>query len=323
MPNIVKGYTYEVRVRAKVDGIWGVFGTVCTIYLETTRLSDAYCGEEFTSTNTTIYCNGISGAEDYEFFFVDSDPFYEATRTTSDVWGTGFGYRNYLKLSNIPGLAYGQTYDVRVRAYMNGAWTTYGSICQLTLSVPLTQLRSDFCNTTQALNALIYCDLVSSVQEYEFKFERPGFSFTRTTSSVWPLVPTRNYLRINNIPGVTAGYTYNVQVRAKVGNIWGAYGTICQITIPSSKDLVISSPSQTIVDVYPNPFNSSFTLLVDDPDLESFTAEMYDLAGKLLFAKELGTNAVHSLGEELQNGAYILMVKSQNTNQTFRLIKTQ
>ena len=322
LPGIQYGYTYDVKVRAKISGVWGEYGTLCQLTLLGTKLSVGYCGSSYYTTNTTIYCNGISGVTNYEFRFVNTSAGYDQSKTTADVWGPSYGYKNYMKLFNIPSLQFGLTYSVTVRAYLNGQWIPYGDICYLTLSVSLTKLRDDFCGATGTTSTLIYCDQVLNVQEYEFWFARTGFSSTRTTSSVWPTVPTRNYMRVYQVPGVIKGYTYDVRIRAKVGGVWGDYGTTCQFIIPASKSTMPDDEINKAI-VYPNPFINTTTLLLEGGSGHLFTVLICDITGKVISNKKIFANEEYSIGSDIETGIYFVVITGDNYKETIELIKVE
>jgi hypothetical protein len=132
------GLTYTVKVRAKKNGTWSDWGSVCTLTLGGTKLRSDFCNVTIPNSNTFIYCDAISGSTNYEFRFTNTVTLAQSSKTTLAVWGGSYGNRNYLRMYYIPGLTYGSTYNVDVRAYINGAWTSYGQVCQIVFG-PLTK----------------------------------------------------------------------------------------------------------------------------------------------------------------------------------------
>jgi len=131
---LVFGNTYTVKVKAKVAGARGSYGSSCSITLSaaipTTQLVTSQCGLTFSNLSGHFFCDLVAGAQDYQWEFVN----------------VGLGY-SYAKLrgnslldmpkSWIPGLQNGITYNVRVRASVGGAWGRYGNTCIVTINTSL------------------------------------------------------------------------------------------------------------------------------------------------------------------------------------------
>ena len=123
------GTTYNVRVRAKVAGVWGSFGSTCTVTtpaLPTPQLAVASCNTTLGSNNQFIYSTRIPGAQRYQ---------YEVT--ASGFNQTGFSYwaapsSTWFSLAFVSGVQSSTTYNVRVRAKIGGTWGTYGNMCTVT-----------------------------------------------------------------------------------------------------------------------------------------------------------------------------------------------
>ncbi|OFX28278.1 MAG: hypothetical protein A2033_00395 [Bacteroidetes bacterium GWA2_31_9] len=63
--------------------------------------------------------------------FYNNTTFATTSKTTLAVFPTA-GARNYLRLRYIPGINWGTTYTVTVRAMKNGVWGSYGAECSFT-----------------------------------------------------------------------------------------------------------------------------------------------------------------------------------------------
>lgn len=294
-----------------------------TLSVPVTKLRDDFCNSSQTTTNVFIYCDGISGATDYEFNFVNSGTGFNQTKATSAVWGAAYGYRNYLRLYNIPGIQYGLTYNVKVRAKKNGVWGNWGTVCTLTLGG--TKLRSDFCNVTiPNSNTFIYCDAISGTTNYEFRFTNTTtFAQTsRTTQSVWGAsYGYRNYLRMYYIPGLAYGSTYNVDVRAYINGTWTSYGQICQIVYgPLTKDMMMETSLEPVL--YPNPFSNNVSLTIEGIPGIPCTVSVYDISGRSMGVAEVISGEEFTFGEEYQPGLYLVNIISGSFSETIRVIKT-
>jgi len=78
-----------------------------------------------------------------------------------------------------------------------------------------------------------------------------------------------------------------------------------------------------IINVYPNPFNSTFTLELPNKAIEDFTINITDMSGKVLINKQLvSANLVTVDGSNWAQGVYLVKVTGANneTNHT-KLIK--
>ena len=244
-----------------------------------TKLSSDYCDVSLSNLNTLVYCDAVTSALEYEFRFTNTVDLSVVTKKTSEVFPTSPA-RNYMRLNYVASLSIGNTYDVDVRYYKNGVWSSYGPVCQLALTVGSTKLSSAYCNTTTYdKNSFVYCDVVPNVQEYEFLFVNSGISYSQsvTTSTAWPNYGTRSYIRLAYVPGIILGYTYDVQVRAKVNNVWGEYGTSCPLTLAintsklrndfcntntSNKSLIIYCDGVSGAEDYEFNFTNTTTLAV-------------------------------------------------------------
>ena len=87
-----------------------------------TKLQDAYCNVINISPNKTLYADTMQGAEMYEFWVYNENENY-----------TLKSYDNSLALYKIHTLGSGQTYNVKVRAMKNEAWTEWGDACTINI----------------------------------------------------------------------------------------------------------------------------------------------------------------------------------------------
>ena len=102
----------------------------------------------------------------------------------------------------------------------------YFSIPAVVVDVPTTQLRGSVCNTTiGSISQNIYAMEVMNANAYKFKvvngmdmqeIERPSNQFSMAYYE-----------------GVTSNVTYEVSVAARIGETWGEYGAVCNVTTPN------------------------------------------------------------------------------------------
>ncbi len=245
-PGVTFGLTYDVSVSAFANGNWIPYGPTCQVTtgpFPTTKLTTGTsCGATISSMSALLTCDSVSAANDYEYRIVNIAQGYDHTwrRVTSST-----DYRLSWAYSSTPlvqGLPYGFTYDIQVRALVGktnllpGQWGTFGPVCQVTVTgTPQTQLTAPNCGITlSTFTQSFNCIAVAGATDYEWRVSNLALSYsqtgTRTNSST-------NY-RLDWLPGAGGGIryatTYDVEVRAKVGGVFGTYGPVCQLTTPAS-----------------------------------------------------------------------------------------
>jgi hypothetical protein len=245
-PGVTFATSYDVSVSAFVGGVWTPYGPTCVVStgpFPTTKLTAVTsCGATISSLSAQLTCDSVSGANDYEYRIVNVAQSYDHVwrRITSAT-----DYRLSWAYSSTPlvqGLQYGFTYDIQVRALVGktsllpGQWGTFGPVCQVTVTgTPQTQLTATFCGATLlAFTSPFNCIPVAGASDYEWRVSNITLGYsqtgTRTNSNT-------NY-QLNWLPGAGGGIryatTYDVEVRAKVGGVFGSYGTVCQLTTPAS-----------------------------------------------------------------------------------------
>ena len=209
----------------------------------TTKLANSYCGITITTLAQYLSAIAVSGATDYQYEVRNDGLSYLQTYTSGSS-------STVFRMSFVPGISNGNTYQVKVKAKTGGVWGPYGAACNITTNYPVqtTQLSASYCNTTvTALNQYLSATTVSSATNYRFLVTNAGLSYSQTyTSSTNSPV-----FRMSFVPGVLNGRTYSVQVAAMVGGIWGSYGNACNITV--------AIPINYTVSLIPDDCNSSVT----------------------------------------------------------------
>ncbi len=146
----------NVRVRTRVNGVYGQWGTTCRFKIDPVRAAcpltklmdipgdpNLSCGStRVWGTGNFIHARPVTGATQYQWRFrIDGESFISIRTTT-----TYFVQLNWVTLP----LQDGKTYQVEVRAYKNGAWcidaptptfcgfsnpcfTQWGTVCDLTI----------------------------------------------------------------------------------------------------------------------------------------------------------------------------------------------
>ncbi|MGD1848913.1 MAG: T9SS type A sorting domain-containing protein [Salibacteraceae bacterium] len=189
----------------------------------TTEFFPVHCGATLTTLGDYLYYQGVPGATNYR---------YQITATGfSTVFVRGFAVSN-LRMSLVPGIQLGTTYNVSIAAFVNGSWGNYGNSCAITTpsNVPATQLAPSSCNVTvSTLNQWLFCNPVQGADNYRYEV---------TNSSGFSQTYTRGYaatsFRIGFVPGISYNTTYNVRVAASLNGSFGSYGPTCTVTTPAT-----------------------------------------------------------------------------------------
>jgi subtilisin family serine protease len=236
-PAIQFGTQYQVRVRAKVGGVYGNYGSICVIGtvcnpnicgVPSTQLRTSDCGKlNFSPLTGQIIADAVAAASQYEFEFRNI--------STNALYATKLQTSNVLALNTItPSLLWNTQYNVKVRAYIAGVAGNYGNNCIIGLipdpsvnGVPNTQLATASCGAVNlALTGSISCVAVTGAGSYEWEFKNQS-----NTSVVATKTTTSTSLNLSTVTGLQWNTQYNVRVRAYIGTVAGTYNVSCLIGI--------------------------------------------------------------------------------------------
>ncbi len=203
-----------------------------------TQLTPAFCGASNMYLNQSISAVTVSGATNYEFWFVNSGLGFNQSRVKGNSIPT-------MPLGWITGLQYGNTYQVQVRAFVSGVWQAYGTVCNVSLAAvtPAPQM-ANCAYTNMTLTSYIGVIAVVGAQDYEYEVTNAvqPYSILRLRGS-----PTATIL-LSWFANLQYGRTYNVRARVKVGGVWSSYGNMCtfamQATNPATQ-LTLASCNAT------------------------------------------------------------------------------
>ncbi|MBK8368441.1 MAG: T9SS type A sorting domain-containing protein [Bacteroidetes bacterium] len=209
-PNIQFNKTYNVKVRANVGGIWGNYGSACTLTTPTalgglTELTPTFCNTSLTTLNATTRprCNSVTGATNYEWQF--SSP---TTGTILFTRQRNAPYTDFYLTSYWPGIAFSTTYNVKVRAYTNGVWGPFGNICTLTTPATasgrfsLTQSEMDDLDMKNNININAYPNPVYGALNIDFD-NIPANTSVEVYNMIGELVLKQSLTELNNIINTT------------------------------------------------------------------------------------------------------------------------
>jgi len=305
IPGLHYGTTYNVRIRVKVGGVWGAFGPMCTItispVLPVTQVAASQCGQTIADLSGNFSCDPVTGAQDYEWEFVNSSIGYSFTITRNTP-------SQFIPKTSIVGLQFNTAYNVRVRAKVDGSWAAFGPVCVLTMgNTPSTQLVASQCNQSVNLSGNFTCDAVTGATDYEWNISNAsGYNVTKMKGSYSTSMPKSMF------PGLINGVTYTVRVNAKVGGVIGTNTNTCTVTINTALMPTLSVINRNFEDgsavemndsklvVFPNPsgsagFNLSLEGLSEGP--HQALVQIYDVHGKMVWSKTLSNIE----GDQLMN----------------------
>ena len=311
--------TYSIKVAANANGVWGAYGTSCTVTtsgVALTKVTDAQCGTTLTALNSSIYYGVIYGAQAYRFEVTNG-----ASVVTYDLTNTASLF-NLTQL--VGGANYATTYSIRVASNVNGTWSNYGAACTITTPAAITKVKAQFCGTTlTTLATSIYADALIGVQGY--RFEVTDGTNVRTYDA------TSNLFNLTQLTGGTAYNTnYSIRVAVNVNGTWGAYGASCVVTTPLqqtakqvSSEVATSNETVFTVKGYPNPFNSNFNLELNSSSNDPIEISIYDIVGKLLTKDTIARDAINtaSFGDNLPSGVYNVVVNQGTELVTLKMIR--
>ncbi len=235
------------------------------------------------------------------------------------------------------GSLWGEMYSVEVATGNGmGIFGDYGSSCTVTLSgIPTTQLIASNCNIVNVSpNTNLLAAAVTSATGYRYRVNGANvnnFIVTKTMGG-----GAMRKLKMNEISGIMQGETYAVEVaiRDAAGN-WGAYGSICEITLIGAPDFVLNNDADMVeirnlshdcfgVRASLNPFTTDFSLQVFNASREELIhVQIFDLSGKLIerHAIQPMEMELSRFGSSLSAGMYVVHVRQGQNKSVFRQLK--
>ncbi len=303
--------TYSIEVAVLIGGVWQSFGAPCNVTTPgaITQVQASQCSSTLTTIGDVILANNILFAGGYQFRITNllTLASVEVPRFTRDV-----------RLNNIPGFTpeFNTTYSVEVAVRnRDGNYLPYGPACDITTpSFPTSQLQLSQCDVTISnLNTVMFADSFSGATTYRFRFVSGSFQYTFDQ-------PTRSFV-LGSVPGLVAGTTYSVQVSLEINGVFGPYGKICTVTLPSVRTDVNAIAFQ--VTASPNPFTETFMLDVKTSSEEYIQVRVYDMLGKLLEDTKVDVSSITNLevGTRFPAGVYNVIVSQGDSVKTLRVIK--
>jgi hypothetical protein len=316
VPGLQWNTDYYVSVRAYVSGAWTGYGPFCQLLgisdpaingVPNTRLRSSDCGYMSFTPSSVVTALSVAGATSYQFEFRQAGNLV-AVKTQSS------NQLNFASLST--NLAWGQNYQVSVRARIGTLWGNFSTVCNIGLipdpaisGIPPTQLVTSNCGRLNyTLSNSIAATSVSNATAYDFEFYQGGnLIAVRTTS-------TRVCALAQVSPSLQAGQTYQVRVRAKISGVTGPFGAFCTIGIISGSrtdtgEVEISETELTEDNpewnLYPNPFNESLIIEFKGAS-EQDIYRVLDIQGRVIETGNLPSSSRLNTGGDWPAGMYII-----------------
>ena len=246
--------TYDVRVKVQVDGTYGAYGSICTITtppIPSTQLEN-YCDESIPYINSYLIAESIVAAEAYRFEVTDG------TNTTVISPDAPINYIALIPVAwasysgspaSISWVDYNATVDVRVSAFIDGSWTSYGTSCSI--STPCgSKLDGNY-----EINYLYYDPILAEssscggIEDYQFRYRIGSASnsyVTATIGSESSENPSDISLFVSdfgpqsNFPSSNPyGHDFRISTRIKSAGVWGPWGVEKIVTTPSNPSVKI------------------------------------------------------------------------------------
>ncbi len=262
--------TYQVAARAKVGGVWGIFGSECSVSTASfphSELDPAQCYTTIPAMNTYIYTSSVNGATQYRFRIING----------ADVQTIDRSVRNF-NMTMLASYEYNTTYTIDVAVEFGGSWWPYSASCDITTpSLASSSIVPSQCATTLSVSsANVNANPVAGATQYRFRLVNGA-----EVQTIEKSVPVFKFTELATYSFLT---TYTIDVSIEYGGIFQPYGPACNITTPDVPTTQIqasqcgtSLPSMTTF-FYATSVSGATSYRFRIIDQEVFTAQIIDNA---------------------------------------------
>ena len=317
--------TYSVDVAVNMGSGFGPYGTVCNVTTPgapTTQLTSGSCGSSPASFATIIFANSINGSQQYRYRLINSSLSYTQTYTQTNA--------NFA-LWQFSGLQNNTTYSVDVAVNMGSGFGPYGTVCNVTTpGAPTTQLTSGSCGSSPAsFSTIISANSINGASQYEYLITNTNLSYSQSYAK------TQANFILSQFPGLQTNTTYSVQVRVFFNNTWGPYGSMCNVTTPSTFMRAANAEETPIIETalnvthleansYPNPFTQSASVRIKtDKESDQIIIKVFDITGRFLELHSMNPKDTSdiTIGKDYPAGIYYVVINQSNYLKTLKIIK--
>ena len=299
-----------------MNTIWQPFyGTACIVKTPatTTKIITSQCGTTLNLMTDIVYANLVPFATGYRFKVTNLQ--------SNNVQYIDRSLREF-RFNLLSAISFNTSYSVEVSVRnTDGTYLPYGLGCTINTPLfPTTSLQNSQCDYTSiSTREMIYANIVANATGYRFSIsnETSGYNYVFDT--------TLRAFALNSVPGLMPSTTYSVQVKVKIGNDWGAYSRICNLTTTGNTKAEIQTEIINLFEAsaYPNPFAENFKLDIYTNSKETIQVKVYDMLGKLLEKILLQEKEVEGfeLGANFPSGVYNVIISQGENFKTLRVIK--
>jgi len=257
------------------------------------------------------------------------------TTTFSAVNIRNTNWNNLFKMSYVPGVAYGETYTVRLSYMQNGVWSPYGpaSTVNTPAITPNTQLTTCSPSYTVATTKTLFSWVkVVGATNYKVKVSNQTGTFSVTSNRN----SNANTFALNYVAGTQPNVAYDITITAYVGGVWGTEGFPCHVMAmaagkPGDDESSISDMSNNRIgsayseqvdnnftaDIFPNPSNGNFNVNLSENASIIITNMLGDIVINSKF--DAGVTALNI--ENQPSGIYFTTITTGNSKKTVKIIK--
>ncbi len=196
-----------------------------TVNNAVSNIASVFCGSTLVDNSTDIYSGSIIGATIYEYKLVNGD----VTLTIQKPSRT-------FKMSQVPGCLLGVTYQVSCRAFYNGAWSAWGTVCPITTrgteggsKIIASQCGAPVSGAEQNL----YAEPIMNATQYKFR--------VTNGENVQVITKSSRTFKLAQLATVYYGATNVVDVDVFVNGAWIGYGPTCNIIMPAAPSAKIQT----------------------------------------------------------------------------------
>jgi hypothetical protein len=223
---------YQVRVRTSQSGILQPWGTWCSIFSPADGPPIIWgCGQtlEYLAYQH-IKCDTISNATQYEFMLRTGSNLVSIKSTTVDSIRIDY----FVDANNYPLYNYGSTYRIAARAYANGAWTAWGSLCYFSITQsPHTEVQHDCGQTLASFNTPVPFFAVSNaIYEFEVTDLTTGSYNDGVQTKIKSSGSDIRRIKLNELAQWSWGHQYSYRCRLKFKGVQYDWSQSCVINAP-------------------------------------------------------------------------------------------
>lgn len=300
-------------------------------------IASTECGIFTNNLLNKVYCNKVTGANQYQFEFSDPDAGFIRRHTTSH------NYVIFNEMVTNP-LVPGVKYFARVRSNVAGPVETahFGTGCEMGLDIAQVLTCSELisapayghsCNEERAFNSpysYIYAIPVVGATEYQFRIFNADEGYDETFSR--PTYILGLSWDGSVAPPLVDGSTYNVEVNVKVNGLYtGFCPSTCTITINNALLGGRLVPALEHAQLWPNPAHHGVVNLeiehLADPS-QRIAVEVLDVYGKQVHAEAFTNSGARfstllQLPEGIATGVYMvcITVNDERTVQRLSIVR--